>query len=157
MFFEDVLDDAEIDTSSKTEGSIVCCTNSGTHAQLKELVDKDKLPAVYGGRTEFDLSQGLFNEVGPWSQDTKLVMLGEEENKFEYDSSGSDPGVEDDIKTAIQGIPSFPGSGVMQKQNVIPSNVIDDSGAHFNLKELGEMINQTPNATPMNTYADDED
>ena len=27
----------------------------------------------------------------------------------------------------------------------------------FNLEELGDMINQTPNATPMNTYADDED
>lgn len=157
MFFEDVLEDAGVDSPSSSEEETICTTNSGTHEQLKNLVEKDKLPAVYGGGTEFDLSKGLFNEVGPWSLDTELVMLGEEENKFDYDSSGSDPGVDDDIKTAIQGIPSFPGSGVMQKQNIIPSNVIDDSGAHFNLKELGEMINQTPNATPMNTYADEED
>lgn len=153
MFFEDLIDDWGIELESDN----ITVTNSGTHENLKNLVENSNLPAVYGGTTEFDLSKGLFNEVGPWSMDTKLIMIGEEENKFNYDSSDSDPGVDDDIKTAIQGIPSFPGGGVMQKHNTKTSQLKDDSGAQFNMEALGELINQTPNATPMNTYADDED
>jgi hypothetical protein len=55
---------------------------------------------------------------------------------------------------SIQGIPSFPGGGMIQNKKKLDHKT--DDGV-FNLEELGDMINQTPNATPMNTYADDED
>jgi hypothetical protein len=45
----------------------------------------------------------------------------------------------------------------MMKKTTTKSKHKDESGAQFNLEAVGELINQTPNATPMNTYADDED
>lgn len=142
------------DSSNKNNFVI---SNSGSHPDLQALVDSDKLPEVYGGETKFDLSKGLYNEVGPWSFDTKLIWIGEEENKFQDDDEEDDvdEGVDEDIKTAIQGIPSFLGSGGVKKKD--EDDIYKDNDQHFNLEALGELINQTPNATPMNTYADDED
>ena len=123
------------------------------HPELLSAFDEDSLPEVYGGKSKFDLSKGLFNELGPWSMDTELVLIGEEENKFNEEEEEDEP-IDDDIKTAIQGIPSFPGTGMPQNKKPM---VVGKSNDVFNMEALGELINQTPNATPMNTYADDED
>lgn len=156
--FDDVWEDMNDlvgEDSSHYKNFIISKNN--THPDLKALIPEDKLPQVYGGKTEFDLSKGLFNEVGPWSMDTKLIWIGEEENKFpdQDDDDDVDEGVDEDIKTAIQGIPSFLGNGGMKKND--EDAMFRNEEGHFNLEALGELINQTPNATPMNTYADDED
>lgn len=69
-----------------------------------------------------------------------------------------DEGIDDydqDLKSAINNIPSFP-KGPMMKHNT--KHIGDNSSdIKFNLDALGELINQTPNATPMNTHADEED
>ena len=156
MFFEDVWD--EINEAVGNDSSHInnfVISNKTSHTELSNQVKSKHLPKIYGGETKFDLSKGLYNEVGPWSAETELILIGDEENKFEYNDSGdSDEAIDDDIKTAIQGIPSFLGGGMLKKNN---TKFMPTDGAQFNLEALGELINQTPNATPMNTYADDED
>lgn len=159
MFFDDVWEDMnELVGEDSSDYKQFIISNKNTHPELTSLVAAENLPTVYGGKSKFDLSKGLFNEVGPWSMDTELIWIGQEEFKDEDegdDFGEEDEGIDDDIKTAIQGIPSFPGG--MMKKTTTKSKHKDESGAQFNLEAVGELINQTPNATPMNTYADDED
>lgn len=157
MYFEDVwdeLNEAVGEDNSDSKNFII--SNKASHPDLTKQVKSKHLPEVYGGESKFDLSKGLYNELGPWSKETELILIGDEENKFEYNDSGDsdEEGIDDDVKTAIQGIPSFPGGGMLKKNN---TKFMPNDDAKFNLDALGEMINQTPNATPMNTYADDED
>ena len=160
MFFDDLwidLNDA-VGEDSSDYGNFIISSNN-THPELKELVDEDNLPSVYGGNSRFDLSQGLFNELGPWSFDTKLILIGEEENKFDDDDPGSDDMDEGigsfgmDLRQAIQNIPSLP-SGPMIKQNT-KIDKYGDIQSVFNMGML-EDLNKTPNATPMNTWVDED-
>lgn len=159
MFFDDIWESfSELVDHDSSDRSNFIISNKNSHADLTATVDSDKLPAVYGGSTKFDLKKGLFNEVGPWSIDTELIWIDEEEQKDEDDMDDmddQDEGIEDDIKTAIQGIPTFLGTGGVKKQQ---TKVDENTGGevNFNLEALGELINQTPNATPMNTQADEE-
>lgn len=163
MFFDDVWEDMNdaVGADSTDYKNFIISANS-THPELTAQVESEKLPQVYGGETEFDLKQGLFNEIGPWSLDHKLTLIGEEENKMENDF-GSDDDIDEglgdfasDLKNAIQGIPSFP-SGSIMKTNTKATADSDTMNAEFGVGIAAELSNQTPNATPMNTWVEEDD
>lgn len=157
MFFDDLYssEDQELDDIQKLRVS-----SSGVHDELLKLVPSKKLPEIYGGESNFDLTQGLFNEIGPWSNSTKLTLIGEEENKgedFYDDEDDIDEGIHSfgtDLKSAIQGIPCLASGPMMKSKGTNPN--VQDLKAEFNIDAFGELANDTPNATPMNTWVDDE-
>ena len=158
MFFEEIWEDLNEQVGEdSTDYKQFIISSKNTHPELTNLVSSENLPKAYGGTSKFDLERGLFTEVGPWSSCSELIWIGED-NKFEDADDDLDEGIDiydQDLKSAIHNIPSFPGGPMMKHNTKIIGN--DSSDIRFNLDALGELINQTPNATPMNTHADDED
>jgi hypothetical protein len=99
MFFDDVWEDFNDmvqEDSSDYKNFII--SNKNTHPELTALVPADHLPEVYGGKSKFDLNKGLFNEVGPWSMSSELIMIGDEELKDDDDEDDDVDGFDDDGK-----------------------------------------------------------
>lgn len=175
--WEEFIDTFEISQSTQSKFHI---TEKSKSKDLSDLVtDHSNLPKEYGGKAKWD-PRGAFNDKGPWASFNDFMNYGGEENKspeeeeppqeddeFDFQDEDNETGNFIQLEKAIQSIPAMPGhkkknkfQDLSQKENEgLSMGQMDELTSKLQgmFQMGGDMeIGDTPNATPMNTQADEE-